>query len=506
VPPADPLLELSNGPTTAILQTTGGGMPRLRYLGHHVRRFDPAALDRPLPKASLNEAPPLGLVTEHAAGFEGRPGLLGARPDGSGWAPRFDLADPDSPFVREAPNRGTFLLRDPVAQLELKLVVEVTGTGALLVDTELTNISTDQPFQVLRLSPSIPLPADAAEFLAFTGRWCREFQPERHQLAGTFVVENRHGRTSHERLPAIIAGTADFGEHHGRVLGLQLAWSGNYELAVERLVDDYRHVQAGELLWPGEVNLEPGEQYRAPTVIACWSDTGLQELSRRFHAHIRTGLDLRGPRKVLLNTWEAVYFDHDLTTLTELVEAAADVGVERFVLDDGWFGSRRNDTSGLGDWTVSEQAWPDGLDPLIKRVHAHGMDFGLWVEPEMVNPDSDLFRTHPEWALVTDGYEPLLARNQLVLDFGRPAVRDYIVESLNDLLDRYDIAYLKWDMNRRMVQGSGSPNQGSGPGSGPAHTDTSRASTTCCVVFATLIRRSRSKAVPPVGPESTPPS
>ncbi len=160
------------------------------------------------------------------------------------------------------------------------------------------------------------------------------------------------------------------------------------------------------------------------------------------------------PRPVVLNTWEAVYFDHDLPTLRELADVAAAVGVERFVLDDGWFGGRRDDTAGLGDWWVSESVWPSGLGPIIDHVTGLGMDFGLWVEPEMVNPDSELYRAHPDWTLTTAGYEPVLGRQQLVLDFGRPEVREHLFAAVRELLDTYDIRYLKWDMNRDLVQAS----------------------------------------------------
>jgi alpha-galactosidase len=177
-------------------------------------------------------------------------------------------------------------------------------------------------------------------------------------------------------------------------------------------------------------------------------------VSDAFHRYVREHSPSVGPRPVILNTWEAVYFDHQFPILRDLADVAADVGVERFVLDDGWFGGRRDDTAGLGDWWVSDAVWPTGLGPIVDHVRALGMEFGLWVEPEMVNPDSELYRTHPEWTLTTEGYEPVLGRNQLVLDVGRPEVRDFLFDALHALLDEYDIAYLKWDMNRDVVQGS----------------------------------------------------
>jgi alpha-galactosidase len=194
-------------------------------------------------------------------------------------------------------------------------------------------------------------------------------------------------------------------------------------------------------------------------VIGVWSGDGLNSATHSLHRNVRSRSHhptVLRPRKVMLNTWEAVYFDHDLTRLCALADVAANVGVERFVLDDGWFGSRRNDKSGLGDWFVSPDVYPNGLAPLISHVHKLGMDFGIWVEPEMVNPDSDLFRAHPEWVLMSPGYEPVLARNQLVLNLAHPDAYAHIYRQLDALLSENDIAYVKWDMNRAHVHATGS--------------------------------------------------
>ncbi len=440
-------IQLNVGATTLVV-SAASGMPAIEYLGGRLDSFDGRALDRPVPRGTLDATPTLGLLAEHGSGFGGRPGLVGSRPDGSGWSPRF-VSDGEPEVAADAVR---FDLVDTVAGLRLELSLSLGATEALVISAALTNVG-DDPYHLQRLAPSVTLPATAAELLCFGGRWCQEFQPERTSWAGTTVIENRRGRTSHDRLPAVFAGTDGFGEQHGRVWGLQLAWSGNYELAAERLPDGRRHLQAGELLAPGEVTLAPGRRYQAPDVVVATGE-GLTAVSQAFHRHQRTVHRPTGPRKVLLNTWEAVYFDHDLATLSDLASVAAEVGVERFVLDDGWFGYRRDDGAGLGDWWVSPDVWPDGLHPLIKHVHEVGLDFGLWVEPEMVNPDSDLYRAHPDWALTTDGYQPVMGRQQLVLDCGRPEVRQYLYDRLDALLIEYPIAYLKWDMNRDLVQGS----------------------------------------------------
>ena len=254
----------------------------------------------------------------------------------------------------------------------------------------------------------------------------------------------------------MFAGTPGHGEWQGSVWGFHLAWSANHVIHAERLADGRRTIQLGELLHPGELTLAPGESYRTPDVIAVHADTGLTAATQQFHRHLRARPSHpSSPRPVLVNTWEAVYFQHDADTLRALADRAALVGVERFVLDDGWFGSRRSDRAGLGDWVVSDEAHPRGLDDLIDHVSGLGMDFGIWVEPEMVNPDSDVYRAHPDWTLTTDGYEPVLSRNQLVLDLGRDDAYEHVLGQLDALLRDHEIAYLKWDMNRDHIGGSG---------------------------------------------------
>ncbi|NBT37573.1 MAG: alpha-galactosidase, partial [Actinobacteria bacterium] len=183
-------------------------------------------------------------------------------------------------------------------------------------------------------------------------------------------------------------------------------------------------------------------------MIATHSPNGLSGTAANLHQFVRANRPMRSPRKVMLNTWESVYLNHDQEVLFELARRGAQVGVERFVLDDGWFGSRRSDRSGLGDWVVSRDVYPQGLSPLIEHVESLGMDFGIWVEPECVNEDSDVFRSHPEWVLADRGREPIRGRNQLVLNLAIPDAFDYVLGQLDALLSNNRIAYVKWDMNR----------------------------------------------------------
>jgi alpha-galactosidase len=297
------------------------------------------------------------------------------------------------------------------------------------------------------------VPGVAREVLDLTGRWCRERSPQRRPLGhGAWRREGRHGRTGHDAPLLLVAGTPGFGFRSGEVWGAHLGWSGDAATWAERLADGTAVLGAAELLQPGEVRLEPGAEYATPWLYAAYSDRGLDGLSAALHTYIRArpGHPPR-PRPVVLNTWEAVYFDHRLERLTKLADTAAELGVERFVLDDGWFGGRRDDTRGLGDWHVSPEVWPQGLGPLIDHVRGLGMQFGLWVEPEMVNPDSELFRAHPDWVLRTPGRLPPPWRNQQVLGLARPAAFEHVHDRLDALLREYEIAFLKWDHNRDLV-------------------------------------------------------
>ena len=409
-----------------------------------------AALDRPVVAgAGIDAVAPLSLVPEHGAGFPGRPGLVGRRGGGRSWAPRFTT-------VGHRVDGATLVVDAADDLAGLALTTSISLGNVLRVSAELTN-SSGRRYSLDSLTVTMPIPDHLDELLTFDGRWIREFHEQRRPwLHGGHLIENRTGRTSHEHVPVVFAGTHGFGEWHGEVLGAHIAWSGNHQLVVDRLADGRRYVQGGELLHPGEVVLEAGESYATPDLILTRSDRGLTPASWWYHRAVRAmPSHPTSPRPVLVNTWEAVYFDHDPRRLRELATTAADLGIERFVLDDGWFASRRDDTSGLGDWWVSSDVYPDGLAPLIEHVTSLGMDFGIWVEPEMVSADSDLYREHPNWALTTSGYDAVTGRNQLVLDLAIPDAYAHVHGQLDALLTDHDIRYMKWDMNRAHAQGSG---------------------------------------------------
>ncbi|GAB7193004.1 alpha-galactosidase [Kineococcus sp. NUM-3379] len=394
----------------------------------------------------------VGLLPEQSSGWMGTPGLLGHR-DGDAWSTRFTGTTCE---VDEGARRVVVRAADAAAGLELEVELELLASGLLRTRAAVTNTA-GTPFALEQLALALPVPPVAGEVLDQTGRWARERAPQRRAVTvGTHLRENRRGRTGADAATVLLAGETGCGFRSGQVWGLHVGFSGNHRSAVERTAAGRTLLWGGELLLPGEVRLEPGGTYRTPELFWTYGD-GLDDAAARFHEHLRSRPHHpRGPRPVTLNTWEAVYFDHDLDRLLELAERAAEVGAERYVLDDGWFRHRRSDDAGLGDWYVDEGVWPHGLHPLVERVKALGMQFGLWFEPEMVNPDSDLARAHPGWILQTGGRMPLEARRQQVLDLGNPAAYAYVLERIGSLVTEYGVDYLKWDHNRDLVE-AGSP-------------------------------------------------
>jgi len=459
--PIRPILKHIGDSRQSVVCDVSGGVPAIIYWGAALNAVSLANLDaiatataRPSMPGVTDAINAISLVPCHGDGATMRPGIGGHRPGGRHWAPRFSFVS-----CEVVDQQLISIARDDVAQLELETKLVCSAWGTLHATVMLRNIG-ESRYLLTDLTITLPIAESATQLLTFSGRWAREAQLHRRDFFdGAWTAENRTGRTSHEHLPLIFATERFADEWNGQVWGAHLAWSGNSVLLAEVLPDGRKYLQLGELLHAGELCLEPGESYATPEVIGVWSGDGLNSATHSLHRNVRSRSHhptVLRPRKVMLNTWEAVYFDHDLTRLCALADAAANVGVERFVLDDGWFGSRRNDKSGLGDWFVSPDVYPNGLAPLISHVHKLGMDFGIWLEPEMVNPDSDLFRAHPEWVLMSPGYEPVLARNQLVLNLAHPDAYAHIYRQLDALLSENDIAYVKWDMNRAHVHATGS--------------------------------------------------
>lgn len=459
------LTHLRSAGVSVVLDSRGSALPAIVYWGSDLGELTGDELSEvefasraPLGDSRVDVPERVSILPIAAEGWVGRPGIVGSRA-GVAFSPSFTLVG-EQP-VGESPTIATgrvFAASDPVDSLEVTLEVELARSGLLRMRAELTNVHPQLQYSVDAVTITVPVPTGADELLDLTGRHARERVPQRAPFnVGTHLRESRQGKPGLDGSLLLIAGTKGFDFTTGQVWGVHTGWSGNQLMYAERMYNGHRLLGAGEILLPGELRLAPGESYRTPWIYAS-SGTGLNLMAQRFHDYLRARPEHpTKPRPVLINTWEAVYFRQDLATLTALARAGAAVGAQRFVLDDGWFRGRRNDDAGLGDWYVDDQVWPNGLQPLIDEVHSLGMDFGLWVEPEMINLDSDLARAHPEWIFRAGGRVGIPTRQQYVLDLGHPQAYEYIAERLHELLDTYEIAYLKWDHNRMVIEAGHGP-------------------------------------------------
>jgi alpha-galactosidase len=446
-------LRLDSFACTAIWETSPAEAPLWRYWGPRLPdgvTLPQLRTSRPLPSFSLDFDQPLSLFPGLGVGWFGESALLAHR-GGEDWSFQATTC-----AVERDGQTAIVRLVDDVAKIAVAIsLVLDADSDVLTMSTMLTNLG-NATLDVQWLAAGVlPLPDDARTVHSFGGRHNDEFVPITDQLTrSTWRRENRRGLTSHDCLPGAIVEAA------GATFGAQLAWSGNHTNSIEWIDDGRFQWQMGEWLAPGEVRLAAGESITTPELLAtCGADANA--VAQNFHTAIRQRITWPDgemkPRPVHLNTWEGFYFDHDEAALMELADAAAAVGIERFVLDDGWFAGRNDDTSSLGDWWTDAAKYPNGLKPLADHVNGLGMEFGLWVEPEMVNPDSDLYRAHPDWALAIPGRPVITARNQLVLDMAKPEVSDYLFEKIAALLADLPISYLKWDHNRDLTTAGAQP-------------------------------------------------
>lgn len=303
----------------------------------------------------------------------------------------------------------------------------------------------------------LDLHQDGFEVIHLHGAWAKERHIQRiPQSAATMVFDSKRGSSSHNENPFIALVRPETTENYGDAYGFCLVYSGSFSAEVSGEQFGSTRVQMGIQPLGFSWELAPGESFQTPEAILVYSAQGLGEMSRRFHKIIRENV-CRGKyrdtqRPVLINNWEATYFDFNQEKILSLAEKAKAIGVELMVLDDGWFGKRDSDNCSLGDWVVDRKKLPDGLESLCQKVNELGMQFGLWFEPEMVSPDSDLYRAHPDWCIHIEGRTRTEARNQLILDLTRPEVCNYLVEVISAVLNSCPIAYVKWDMNRNMTE------------------------------------------------------
>ncbi len=454
------LLDLRDGLLPAVLHWG----PALGDVSRDVGAALVAASIPPLGPNSADLPMRVAILPEPHTGWTGHPGISGSR-SGRDWSPHFTTTAveldgvPVTGHTTHGPGTITVDALDVEAALRLRLLIELLPTGLVRARAGLTNTG-EETYTLDDLVLALPVPAEASELLDLSGRWGRERVPQRRAFTvGAHLREGRKGRTGADAAYLLHAGTPGFGFAAGHVYAVHTAFSGNHTHYAERLFTGHRVLGGGELLLPGEVRLRREETYESPWLYAAYG-VGLDEVARRFHRHLRSRERPVSPdRPVTLNVWEAVYFDHDTDRLLDLAERAAAVGVERYVLDDGWFGSRRDDHSGLGDWVVSPQVWPNGLHPLVDRVRGLGMQFGLWFEPEMVNPDSDVARAHPDWVMSARREWPVEYRYQQVLNLAVEGAYQHVKGQMLAILDEYDIGYLKWDHNRDLIE-AGSQHEG----------------------------------------------
>jgi alpha-galactosidase len=431
----------AGGQTIAL--ATSGGIPEVTYWGPRLPDSEDlaqlaAAHRSDLTGGMIDALPALSLSPEPGRAFQGQPGHLLAEADGTPLSPAFN-------FDRAEVAAGRLTLHSRAAGLLLSHHMTATATGVLALKTTLT---ADRPIRVNWLAaPVLPAPQHG-EMIDVHGKWIGEFHLVRTPWSpGIRLREARAGRSGHEHPPYLILAGEGCSNTQGQALALHYAWSGGHRMVAEELPDGRRQIQFGH---PIGAETEAGTDFATAEVIATCSTTGLNGIATAFQHDIRDRVvrwpDAQRPRPVHYNCWEAVYFDHRLDTLADIATRAAALGAERFVLDDGWFGRRDDDTSSLGDWTVDRKKWPDGLHPLIAHVQSLGMTFGLWFEPEMVNPDSDLFRAHPDWML--GPADQTTGRHQMVLNLALPQVRDNLFDQISAILVEYPIDYIKWDHNR----------------------------------------------------------
>lgn len=450
-------LRLDGAKVTLVLDLTDEHVPQTVYWGPKLD--DDTDLDTLGLLAATADSPAtphrpqaLPLLTEIGRGFPGEPGIRLHR-QGEGFATAFE----DAAAMPEDDGSLAIVLEDSRSQLFLAFTLIVHDQHDMLeIRSRLENRGSSAVTVDFLASAMLPVPHWASEALSFEGRWAQEFSTKRTPLGRhLFERSSRAGRPGHDGFPALVLGKPGFDDTEGTLYSFHLGWSGNHRIFSETLTSGQRLAGAGAMLLPGELRLGPGQKFETPPLYATVTEGGLNGLMEKTHSFVRDAILPRPlndpPRKVHFNSWEACYFDQSVEKLSAMADDAAALGAERFVLDDGWFENRRDDTKGLGDWRADPGIFPDGLDPLIAHIKAKGMDFGLWVEPEMVNPNSKLYRAHPDWVLGIEGIDQPHARNQLALDFSRSAVRDYMIEMLDGLLSAHDIAYLKWDMNRDLT-------------------------------------------------------
>lgn len=364
------------------------------------------------------------------------------------------------PFVRAEENEAETLkiiLEDPVTKVELHLLYGVLEKEDIITRSVIIKNAGKAPVTVKKAqSACLDFLHGDYDLIKFYGRHAMERNMERMPVSHESTrIGSRRGTSSHQYNPGVILAGKNTNEDSGSCYGMLFVYSGNFLVEAEKDQYDQTRIQMGLTDELFAYPLEAGAEFIAPEVILSYTNKGLSRLSQQYHHcimnHICQGKYVHANRPVLINSWEAAYFDFTGDTIVELAKEAKALGIDMVVMDDGWFGKRNDDNSSLGDWYVNEEKLGGTLTKLIERVNAEGVKFGIWIEPEMVSEDSDLYREHPEWAITIPGRKPVRSRNQLVLDFSRKEVRDDIFKRICAVLDQGNVEYIKWDMNRSLA-------------------------------------------------------
>lgn len=428
---------LDGGPTTVVFGVEGA-LPFVVYWGRSLPKTEDLktlslAQKEDISGGVLDVAPMISLTPNRSDLFPGQPGMILRDLSGRTLVPNLKLTTVD-----EGLGHIEFHTEEDGLSITYTIKMDLE-TGILIMTSALRS---QLPIFVDWLAaPVLPIPHSATRISEFSGSWCNEFQEITPSiLPGARLREATQGRSSHEAPPfvSLSSNQGTFGFHYG--------WSGGHRMISEELPNGRRMIQFGHAR--DEIGAAKTEYETAP--LFALHASSRNALARLFQTYARKTLasprNAVNPRPVHYNCWEAVYFKHDLETLKDIATRAARLGAERFVLDDGWFGRRDDDTTSLGDWFVDPRKYPDGLSPLIAHVESLEMGFGIWIEPEMVSVDSDLYRAHPDWVLGLE-FQPQ-GRHQHVLDLSRAEVRDHLFQSISELLTKYPIEYVKWDHNR----------------------------------------------------------
>ena len=453
------IFRLDGGNSTYAFGVNERGDLQPLYWGGRLGAHDSIPPAHSFPEMASFDSPATTTPQEYAgwgAGLFTEPALKVSFADGNR-----DLVLHFLKIASSSSNSAEIVLKDISREIYVTLAYSMDSESGILARSASIENREKQPVLIEQAAfAQWTLPPAHYTLSYLTGRWAGEWTLNQEPIqGGARVLESRRGSTGHQANPWFAisreggrdtATAAD--EEHGEVWFGALAWSGSWRMTVEHTQLDALRVTGGFNPFDFGYKLKPGEHLDTPIFYAGYSAHGLGGASRLLHhfelAHILPQAPDPKPRPVIYNSWEATEFKVDEAGQMALAEKAASIGVDRFVMDDGWFGKRNTDHAGLGDWYVNPEKFPHGLKPLIDKVHSLGMDFGLWIEPEMVNPDSDLYRKHPDWVLNFSGRPRSESRNQVVLSLARPDVRDYIEGFLDKLLTDNDIAFLKWDYNR----------------------------------------------------------